>query len=863
MALLKGGTYVDGNLIVEGTLYLADLMRLDNDQYVYSNKGNTVQNRLLKYSGSASVEADNSLIYSNDDSLYVTTGLNPDSSSLSASEKAAALAQAALSLTGIEGSTPSLKVSSISTDTLSSKSSKVITVSANHWISTADPYTYSASTVSAPQSSYVATIHSLTNVLKAFQNAGYPISITGTSPAVSCTIGSVEASVPQDGSSALITSNAVYDAISSIRTEAPGSDGSSQYIQDVTQGTSNKLKVVVSKMTADSSPTLNSKKLITSGAVYNDLSTIVTSANADDTSQYIQAVTQGTGASAKKVIVSKMTADSSPVLNSKKLITSGAVYKDLSTIVTSADADDSSQYIQAVTQGTGANVKKVVVKQQAAETEIARQDAKKLITSGAVFHSLEEALSGQIDAINIAADDTPKADSNKFITSKAVYNTVSSIISSEKDTSADADGLYTHAVIQGTDDNTLKIIVKQLAADTGSVAGSKNLITSGAVYNEMRTASGYVTLASSYAANARNSSTSASSSATAAGTHASNALVSESHASDFSSNASSFASQASNYRLLASSFAANSSASASQASSFATNALGSATDASNYATSASSSATQASSFKSLASSYAANSSTSASSASGSASGASTSASEASSYRFLASSYAANSSTSASNALSYATSASAFAVNASSSATNAYSYKNDASSYAANSSTSAANASSYAVAINASLNAGPSKVTVKADTKTTHYLIGVDHYSGSGFLRTREDLYVDESGNLNSLSLTATSARSKKQDIVPTTHVNAVKEINSIDIVDFTYKADSEKNHHVGFIADDTAEVFATKKHDVMDINNCIGMLLKAVQELSYINKKQNEEIAALHDQVDQIDSFLQASVKEV
>ena len=58
------------------------------------------------------------------------------------------------------------------------------------------------------------------------------------------------------------------------------------------------------------------------------------------------------------------------------------------------------------------------------------------------------------------------------------------------------------------------------------------------------------------------------------------------------------------------------------------------------------------------------------------------------------------------------------------------------------------------------------------------------------------------------------------------------EINKIDICTFTLKEDEKKAKKVGFIADDTDELFATKTHDAIDYNNCIGMLLKAVQELS-------------------------------
>lgn len=77
-----------------------------------------------------------------------------------------------------------------------------------------------------------------------------------------------------------------------------------------------------------------------------------------------------------------------------------------------------------------------------------------------------------------------------------------------------------------------------------------------------------------------------------------------------------------------------------------------------------------------------------------------------------------------------------------------------------------------------------------------------------------------------------SSRTKKKNIVHSER-DAVKAINNIEIVDFFYKNDKdEKNQKVGFIAEDTDSIFSTNKKDCMDHSNCIGMLLKAIQELS-------------------------------
>lgn len=80
-----------------------------------------------------------------------------------------------------------------------------------------------------------------------------------------------------------------------------------------------------------------------------------------------------------------------------------------------------------------------------------------------------------------------------------------------------------------------------------------------------------------------------------------------------------------------------------------------------------------------------------------------------------------------------------------------------------------------------------------------------------------------------------SRREYKENITPFKE-SALDLIDTVDIVNYNYKADKEHNHKIGFIADDTHEYFATKNHDIMDQSNCIGILLRAVQELHEENK---------------------------
>ena len=113
---------------------------------------------------------------------------------------------------------------------------------------------------------------------------------------------------------------------------------------------------------------------------------------------------------------------------------------------------------------------------------------------------------------------------------------------------------------------------------------------------------------------------------------------------------------------------------------------------------------------------------------------------------------------------------------------------------------------------------------------------------NGGIEAQKDIY--SKGNIVGLNSGTYSKRELKENISDFTE-DAVELINGIKIVNYNYKADGDKNHKVGFIADDTHEYFSTKNHNIMDQSNCIGVLLKAVQELSGEIKKLKEEINEL------------------
>ncbi len=60
--------------------------------------------------------------------------------------------------------------------------------------------------------------------------------------------------------------------------------------------------------------------------------------------------------------------------------------------------------------------------------------------------------------------------------------------------------------------------------------------------------------------------------------------------------------------------------------------------------------------------------------------------------------------------------------------------------------------------------------------------------------------------------------------------NALDLITNINIVSYNYKNDLNTKH-IGFIAEDTPKELTTEKQNVMDLGSCVGVLIKAVQEL--------------------------------
>jgi len=76
-----------------------------------------------------------------------------------------------------------------------------------------------------------------------------------------------------------------------------------------------------------------------------------------------------------------------------------------------------------------------------------------------------------------------------------------------------------------------------------------------------------------------------------------------------------------------------------------------------------------------------------------------------------------------------------------------------------------------------------------------------------------------------------STRESKKEIKPFTK-DATEIINSTEIVTWDLESGEHTQiEHIGFIAEDTPQELATPSHNVMDITNTVGVVLKAIQEI--------------------------------
>lgn len=112
-------------------------------------------------------------------------------------------------------------------------------------------------------------------------------------------------------------------------------------------------------------------------------------------------------------------------------------------------------------------------------------------------------------------------------------------------------------------------------------------------------------------------------------------------------------------------------------------------------------------------------------------------------------------------------------------------------------------------------------------------------TGTGALIVKGGVGV--AGNIYATGFYASSSLKYKENISDYTD-SALSILDKVKIVNFNYKNDENKIPKVGFIAEETPSLLSTPDMDREDIYNCIGLLIKAVQELKEENRKLRELI---------------------
>ena len=133
-------------------------------------------------------------------------------------------------------------------------------------------------------------------------------------------------------------------------------------------------------------------------------------------------------------------------------------------------------------------------------------------------------------------------------------------------------------------------------------------------------------------------------------------------------------------------------------------------------------------------------------------------------------------------------------------------------------------------------------TATINNNTNDYVITAT--GTAGVLNGESNLRFDGTtlsvtGSARATAFYQDSSRVLKTNITPYAG-SAIDLLNNVQVVEFNYLTDLN-NIHIGFIAEDTPQELSTKDKNTMDTNSTVGVLIKAVQELSAEVKKLKGE----------------------
>jgi hypothetical protein len=111
---------------------------------------------------------------------------------------------------------------------------------------------------------------------------------------------------------------------------------------------------------------------------------------------------------------------------------------------------------------------------------------------------------------------------------------------------------------------------------------------------------------------------------------------------------------------------------------------------------------------------------------------------------------------------------------------------------------------------------------------------------NGDIRGGQDVYANRNVYANGILLT--SSRELKENIAELSGKEAVETLKNLNPVKFNFKADSDKNRHIGFIAEDVPELVATSDRKTLSPMDIVAVLTQALKE-------QQNTILALAEKV--------------
>jgi len=127
------------------------------------------------------------------------------------------------------------------------------------------------------------------------------------------------------------------------------------------------------------------------------------------------------------------------------------------------------------------------------------------------------------------------------------------------------------------------------------------------------------------------------------------------------------------------------------------------------------------------------------------------------------------------------------------------------------------------------------------TKTTD-LLTLQNKGNVGIGTPAPSEKLEVAGNVKCVKLLETSSRESKENIAELSGKEAVEALKNLNPVKFNFKADSDKNLHLGFIAEDVPELVATSDRKTLSPMDIVAVLTQALKE-------QQNTISALAEKV--------------